>query len=39
MNKEKLENLTLLARQYNTVKKASTEVINLSAILNLPKGT
>lgn len=33
------EALLLLARQYNTVQKASTEVINLSAILNLPKGT
>jgi fructose-1,6-bisphosphatase-3 len=39
MNNQERENLILLARQYNTVQKASTEVINLSAILNLPKGT
>ena len=39
MDNDKLENLTFLARQYNSIQKASTEVINLSAILNLPKGT
>jgi len=39
MTKQKKEALSLLARQYNSVQKASTEVINLSAILNLPKGT
>jgi len=39
MNKSEKETLSLLARQYNTIQKASTEVINLSAILNLPKGT
>ncbi|MBI9100294.1 MAG: fructose-bisphosphatase class III, partial [Spirochaetaceae bacterium] len=39
MDKNKKDALALLARQYNSVQKASTEVINLSAILNLPKGT
>ncbi|MBN2655846.1 MAG: fructose-1,6-bisphosphatase [Spirochaetales bacterium] len=39
MKNHDIEALKLLARQYNTVQKASTEVINLSAILNLPKGT
>ena len=29
----------MLARQYPTVQAASTEIINLQAILNLPKGT
>ena len=36
---EKLEYLKLLARQYPTVQDASTEIINLRAIQNLPKGT
>ncbi len=36
---EKLRYLTLLARQYPTVQAASTEIIRLQAILNLPKGT
>lgn len=31
--------LQMLARQYPTVQAASTEIINLQAILNLPKGT
>ena len=31
--------LELLSRSFPTVAKASAEVINLSAILNLPKGT
>lgn len=31
--------LKLLARQYPTIDEACTEVINLQAILNLPKGT
>ncbi|MDA3812444.1 MAG: fructose-1,6-bisphosphatase [Spirochaetaceae bacterium] len=39
MEKSDIQMLSLLARQYNTIQKASTEVINLSAILNLPKGT
>ncbi len=31
--------LELLSRQYPTIQAASTEIINLRAILNLPKGT
>ena len=31
--------LNLLAEQYPTINAASTEIINLKAILNLPKGT
>jgi fructose-1,6-bisphosphatase-3 len=31
--------LELLAKQYPSIQAASTEIINLSAILNLPKGT
>ena len=34
-----LRYLQLLARQYPTVQAASTEIINLQAIMNLPKGT
>ena len=36
---EHLHYLKMLARQYPTVQAASTEIINLRAILNLPKGT
>ena len=36
---EKLRYLKLLARQYPTVQAAGTEIINLQAIMNLPKGT
>ena len=36
---ETLHYLKMLARQYPTVQAASTEIINLQAILNLPKGT
>lgn len=36
---EKLDYLKLLARQYPTVQQASTEIINLRAIQNLPKAT
>ncbi len=36
---EKLPYLKLLAKQYPTIQAASTEIINLSAALNLPKGT
>ena len=36
---ERLRYLQLLAKQYPTVQNASTEVIKLQAILNLPKGT
>lgn len=34
-----LRYLELLAKQYPTIDSASTEIINLAAILNLPKGT
>jgi fructose-1,6-bisphosphatase III len=34
-----LRYLQLLAKQYPTISKASTEIINLQSILNLPKGT
>ena len=34
-----LRYLQLLARSFPTVADASTEIINLEAILNLPKGT
>lgn len=36
---EELRYLQLLARQYPTVHAAGTEIVNLQAILNLPKGT
>lgn len=46
MNKSKLEKgnrdlkyLTLLSRNFPNIATASTEIINLEAILNLPKGT
>ena len=35
---EELRYLKMLARQYPTVRAAGTEIINLQAILNLPKG-
>ena len=35
---EELRYLRLLAREYPTVRAAGTEIINLQAILNLPKG-
>lgn len=41
-NKEsitELEYLKLLSKQYPSIAAASTEIINLEAILNLPKGT
>lgn len=38
INKE-LRYLKLLAKQYPSIRAASTEIINLSAILELPKGT
>jgi fructose-1,6-bisphosphatase-3 len=34
-----LDYLKLLAKQYPSIRAASTEIINLNAILNLPKGT
>ncbi|MGL5348255.1 MAG: fructose-1,6-bisphosphatase [Peptostreptococcaceae bacterium] len=36
---KELKYLELLAKQYPSISKASTEIINLEAILNLPKGT
>lgn len=36
---ENLRYIKLLSQQYPTINKASTEIINLQAILNLPKGT
>lgn len=36
---ESIKYLKLLAKQYPTIAAASTEIINLEAILNLPKGT
>ena len=36
---ERLRYLQLLAKQYPTVQAASTKIINLRLILNLPKGT
>ena len=35
---EELRYLTMLSRMYPTVRAAGTEIINLQAILNLPKG-
>ena len=35
---EQLHYLKMLSRQYPTVREAGTEIINLQAILNLPKG-
>lgn len=34
-----LKYLKLLSKQYSNISKASAEIINLKAILNLPKGT
>ena len=36
---DELRYLKMLARQYPTVQSASTEIINLQAIMSLPKGT
>lgn len=38
-NQDRLKYLKLLSKQFPTVAEASTEIINLKAILNLPKGT
>ena len=38
-SQEELRYLKLLAQQYPTVQAASSEIINLQAIMNLPKGT
>ena len=39
MDEQYLKYLKLLAKQYPTIAKASTEIINLASILNLPKAT
>ena len=39
MTDERLRYLTLLSEKYPTVRSLSREIINLTAILNLPKGT
>ena len=39
MNQEKLKYLKLLAVQYPGIAETVTEIVNLKAILNLPKGT
>lgn len=39
INEIDLKYIKLLARQYPNIASASTEIINLQAILNLPKGT
>jgi len=36
---DELKHLNLLAEKFPTVQAASTEIINLEAILSLPKGT
>lgn len=36
---DKRQYLELLAKQYSTIRSASTEIINLNAIMELPKGT
>ena len=37
--KQQLKYLKTLSDQYPSIAEASTEIINLSSILNLPKGT
>ncbi|HXW00509.1 MAG TPA: fructose-bisphosphatase class III, partial [Anaerolineae bacterium] len=39
ISEKELPYLKLLAKQYPTIQAAATEIINLNAILNLPKGT
>ena len=39
MERETLRYLEQLSEMYPTIGKASTEIINLQSILNLPKGT
>ena len=36
--KGNIKYLKLLAKQYPTIESVSSEIINLSAIINLPKG-
>ena len=39
MEERDLKYLKTMARQYPTIASAATEIINLQAILSLPKGT
>ncbi|HAD19292.1 MAG TPA: class 3 fructose-bisphosphatase, partial [Lachnospiraceae bacterium] len=39
MNKHELKYLKVLSNQYPSISSAATEIINLKAILSLPKGT
>ena len=39
MNTQDLKYLQMLSELYPTIAKASTEIINLQSIINLPKGT
>ena len=39
MEDMKVKSLEKMSELYPTIAKASTEIINLQAILNLPKGT
>ena len=39
MDKEHLHYMEQLSEMYPTINKAATEIINLQAIVNLPKGT
>jgi len=39
LNEQQIDYLKLLAKQYPNINTASSEIINLQAILNLPKGT
>lgn len=39
MNEDKKRYLNMISRIYPTIAEASTEIVNLQAILNLPKGT
>lgn len=39
IEREQLKYIKLLSKQYPSIASASTEIINLQAILNLPKGT
>ncbi len=39
LNEQKIDYLKLLSKQYPNINTASSEIINLQAILNLPKGT
>ena len=39
MNKSEIKYLERLSELYPTVDSAATEIINMQAVLNLPKGT